>query len=254
MSIAYGSTNSHRLAIAAATNINDLKAWTHLAWLRPGSFAGGPRIWSKQSSSGQRHAASINTTGTLSFDAQRATTDATSTSSTALILSFWQCVAFTYDETDGVRSFIGSDDNPVAEVLYSSRAVGSGGTEVDAANPLYFANRDTFLSAFVGQIEEQAHFGRRFSLLEIQEWADNPYPVGAAVHILHGQNGTGTQIDLSGNNNHGTLTGAVVRHMDRHPPVTVSRRRWWAAVAAAGGVVVNPLSGRGGGAAWPLAA
>lgn len=254
MSIRYGPTNSDRLVIPAATNINDLKAWTHLVWCRPTVF-NAFRIWSKQSTSLQRHAGLISgTSGFLSHDVQRATTDGALTTSTPLILELWQCIAFTYDETDGPRVFVGSQDRAMTEALYSSRTVGTGGTEADAAAPLFFANRDTLASAFNGQIDEQAHFARRMKIHEIQQWADDPYPSGAAVHIIHGENGVGTQIDRSGNGNHGTITGPTVTSLDRLPSGIISRRRWWASVAAPGGVVVNPMTGRGGGAAWPLAA
>lgn len=256
MSIRYGATNSDRLSIAAATSINDLKAWTNIGWYRASSFAsGGLRMWAKQSSSLQRHAGAIaNSSGALAHDAQRATTDGAATSSTPLILEVWHCVAFTYDETDGPRIFLGTHDRVVSEVLYASRAVGTGGTEVDAAAPLYFANRDTHASAFIGQIQEQAHFARRMDLHEIQRWADEPYPEGAAVFILHGQNLVGVQTDLSGNGNHGTVVGPALHSFDRPALAEVKRRRWWASVAAPGGVIVNPMTGRGGGAAWPLAA
>jgi hypothetical protein len=241
MSLRYGAVNSDRLTIAASGTVNSLTAWTNIGWFRPSGFGGGGlRMWAKQSSSGGRHAGAIgNSAGVLTHDAQRATTDAGATSSTALLVDTWQCVAFTYDETDGTRIFIGTHNDPMSEVLYSSRTVGSGATEADAGNPLYFGNRDTLNAAFLGQIQEHAHFGWRMSLDEMQAWQRDPSPVGARVFIVHGQNGTGTQTDLTGNANHGTVTGATVS-FDRPEHAHVVRRRQF----------LNAVAGSSFQAAW----
>jgi hypothetical protein len=235
MSLRYGASTSDRISIAQSATVNNLTAWTNIGWFRPSGFGGGGlRMWSKQSTSNQRHAGAVNNgSGTLAHDAQRAT-DSTAVSTTTLLLDIWQCVAFTYDETDGVRIFIGTHNDPMAEVVYASRAVGSGATEADSANPLFFGNRDTLASAFLGQIQEQAHYARRMSRDELEAWRRDPSPVGAAVFIVPGQNGTGTQSDLTGNGNHGTVTGATVS-FDRPEHEHVFRRRRFLNAVAGGG-------------------
>jgi hypothetical protein len=155
----------------------------------------------------------------------------------------WQCVAFTYDETDGTRIFVGSGVSPMSEVLYASRAAGSGATEGDSANPLYFGNRDTHASAWIGQVEEQAHFGRRLSIDELRAWAREPAPWDARVYIHHGMSGPGigTQIDLTGNGNHGTISGPVLPSFERSERVSFAQTdcddwpAWRFQVVAGGG-------------------
>jgi hypothetical protein len=249
MSITYGAVNSDRLTIAASSSINNLTAWANIAWYRPTSFGGGGlRVWAKQLNGGggaQRHAGIIsNSSGALAHEASRVTTNSTCTSSTVLGLGRWQCVAFTYDETDGTRIFVGTESSPMQEVLYSARAAGSGATQLDDTKPLYFANRDTFTSAYIGQIEEQAHFGRRLSLDEMCAWQRQPYIGDARVYIHHGMSGVGvgTQIDLTGNGNHGTITGPTVPSFERLERISLAQvdcdddmPGWRFDVVAAGG-------------------
>jgi hypothetical protein len=155
-----------------------------------------------------------------------------------LLLDTWECIALTYDETDGPRIFRGTLTTPMTEVTYLTRTVSSGDTSADSGD-LWIGNRSAAgsLSAPL-RFSHYAMYSRRFELGELQahrfDW--RPRPDCLFLYDIHG---TGTQLDRSGNGRNGTVTGGSIAN---HVPIrsAASRRVLpyapYVAAAAAGRV------------------
>ena len=123
----------------------------------------------------------------------------------------WTFAASTYDESDGIRLFIGTLTSVVSEVTYRSRTVGTGTTQDSSAADLLVNNRSATLTlAMGGSLASAGLITRRLSL---QELVNLQYRVGAVRGqrvLFDARYSNGLTIpDLSGNGLHGRITGAV---------------------------------------------
>lgn len=151
-------------------------------------------------------------TGTqgMFFQITRATTNALADCESAYSNNAWQCVATTYDETDGPRIFVGSLTSALAEVSYATApTVGSGATNADNTETLKIFNRTTLVGAPAGRAGNFMFWNRRLTLGELRTHQWRPHASSGLV-VWHNYNeGTGTQRDYSGAKNTGTVTGAT---------------------------------------------
>lgn len=153
--------------------------------------------------------------GMLYFDIQRATTDLKLlASSNAIIAGIPQFVAASW-HTAGSNSdqklYKGDLVTPVAEISsYTTQQVGSGTRSVPStAFTIGNALGGESYSYFNGIIDSSIYLNRQPLLKEIIELQKRMY-VAAGTQILT-QLGisSGLQIDISGNSNHGSVTGAA---------------------------------------------
>lgn len=214
MALLFGAATTDRVSIPGAASINDITTLTMCAWIYPTAVTGG-RIWSKGSTAQKR--LNQDAGGALSTTITR-TSDSSFVSTTLLVLNTWQFVVVTYSEAAGVRGYLGNLSKPVEEMSYSSTVVGSGATGTESAGAMNWGNRQGSNSAWTsGAIEVGAYFNRVLSLTEMrlmQEYMRLRTPKGlpgcVSLHKLGYFEGTGVQYDLSGQNNHGTVTGATL--------------------------------------------
>lgn len=213
----------------SAAAIDDWTSFTLLSWCRATTLAADGdlrRIGIKSSTTGNAkdlHHAWLSALGIpqdcLRWRINRATTAANAESvANTVVQNEWMFVVGTYSEADGPRIYKGTLTALATEVSYNVRTVGIGGTNSDADGSLRWGQRVvTPLSAttgLVGDIATGLYINRILSLAEIQSlqfrFLDYMRFTEAKAAYIFGYNGTGTQPDLSGNGNAGTVTGATV--------------------------------------------
>lgn len=239
MALTFGGATTDVVTVAAHASINTLAARTVLAWLFPTSLASTKGFGGKGSAGGNMQCA-VRTTGDVDFAISRSGGLANYRTATGLITAnTWYCIGLTYDAgaTPSMHIYTGSLTAVLAEApSYTISTNGSGGTNSDASSGLLWGNIHSLNIALVGRIAIVAYFNRVLSLGEMIRWQFKPQMMSGCVNLLQvGYNGTGTQPDLSGNANSGTVTGATLtpNHVPLGPMFGGSRFQPY--VVAAGG-------------------
>jgi hypothetical protein len=152
----------------------------------------------------------------------------------------------------------GNLSNPFTEVTTYAAAlqvVGSGtSTESTSADPTIGGMALGQLRGFPGPIAWFLFFNRQLSIGELRALQHRPYKTADCIGFWH-LYGTGTQPDLSGHLDNGTVTGATA---SAHPQMGVPFGRaagWRGAFTAAAAAAINPAliqwwGGRGNGFAF----
>lgn len=208
------------------TTIRDLDPCTIVAWAMPTSIAASQRLIGKGlGGTGLRHIQL--TTTQIQNGLDRATTTA---SATANFTNFaaWGGInaryffASTNKASGGVNGdqklYLGSLTTPATEpTAYASQTVGAGTINSNAGTNLTIGNRSTGSLQWTGMIWVVGLFGAALSVDDLR-WLQTalldprfvvPRGLGCVALWRPGVNGTGPVFDESGNNNHGTITGAV---------------------------------------------
>lgn len=258
MSLTFGAVNSDRVDIGSGTTIDDLGAGANgfsiAAWLYRTGNGGNQHVITKdQATATGGWSLLIDNApieGCVRFLHWRPGGTATDyiTSGGEVSLNIWEFLAVTFKNglAPDVDIYMGDLNTGAAEASYNTTTNGSGGLGTDADMSTYIGNlqRSTAFP-FKGSIGVIAVFNKRLTLEEIQAWQFNPRMTADCVAFYElGNNGTGTQPDLSGNGNAGTVTGAT---QSDNPPLARSRRtilRGLYAVAAPAGPI-GPLLGAG---------
>lgn len=143
-----------------------------------------------------------------------------------LPLNEWTYVAMVFNASSGagelVQLYAGDRDTIATEITYSSTDDGTGTRLADAANDKWIGNVErASTSEFGGQIGQISYWSRALSLAEVQDNQFNQVCRSGCVYLSNpGFDGTGTQKDLSGNGNSGTVTGATADLSG--PPIFIS--------------------------------
>lgn len=219
MALNFGAATTDRVALGSG--LDNITAYTLMQWVFPTTRTNGRRWWSKGSSTIHQTAYWSFLSVGIEYDIPRATTAAAARTSNSMALNTWHCVAWTYDETDGPRIFLGTLTSPLVEATYALRTVGAGATTVDDGGPFHIGNLNATSVAFRGSIGTQHRWRRRMDLAELA--ANQFCPAADAdcdVAMDFGFNGTGTQANLCnlGNGINGTVTGATVSGHVPLPP------------------------------------
>jgi hypothetical protein len=125
------------------------------------------------------------------------------------------------------KLYRGTDQQPVTEVAtYSQRQVGSGTHPTDAGANGYIGNRANFNVGFPGTIEMLAIYRDRIlTLTELRDAQAGRLPLAGLVgYWLPGESGQNLVPDLSGNGNHGVVTGATLSPDGQSGRILPSRR------------------------------
>ncbi len=221
MALAFNETDD-RIAVTAAVSINDLDPFTYLAWLSHDTSGSFDRVIAKGANeekdlrlhNPEIQFAVLQTTNPLSYI----------TSDTAAPTGVWTCIAATYDNGATPRAHIyhGSLTAIVIEAASYSTSDDGIGTPTTESGNMTIGNRLDFTRGMDGRIAIIQVVDRALTLAEIRSWQFRPRFL-SGTKLLHypGLNGTGTQPDLSGNNNSGTTGGtniAVAAHVPLGPP------------------------------------
>jgi hypothetical protein len=246
MALTFVDNSSDEVQLSSANGLRDIEAGTYLARVfqtsTPASFR---YIYRANEGGGNRTFDVGGSGGTLGprLGIERAIAglgvSATPANTPHFALNTWCDFAVTWDfagaDTDQ-HLYGGNLSNPFTEATtYASQVAGSGtATESTAANPQIGGMFDTGLRAFPGRIAWLLIFNRQLSLGELRALQHRPYKTADCVGFWH-LYGTGTQQDLSGHLNNGTVTGATA---SAHPPMGIPFGRvggWRGAFTAAVG-------------------
>jgi hypothetical protein len=239
--LTFGAATSDRVNVGTSATLENHTAASYLAWVYTTTDTNSRRIYQKGLFAGNgARALSIGAaTPELSLQVNRATTILSAAANlsnfAAYALNSWVCFAGVHD-TGGANGdqklYCGNLLAPLAEPsAYSAQSVGSGAPASNAGSSAFIANTSNTNAAFQGRIALVAVFNRVLSLAELRDLQYRPRPTRGCVGFWQlGRTGTSTQMDYSGNGNHGTVTGATFSH---GPPIRPVRRRKFAASVAA---------------------
>jgi hypothetical protein len=149
------------------------------------------------------------------------------TTDAGLVVNTWYCLAVQINNAGGagdrMRLFVGDLVSPMRRCTATAVVEKSNAFTSLATAPLGLGNKTkgSPTSAISGRMGATAYLGSSLLTLgEIQSWQFAPRMMAGCVGFWRlGDNGTGTQPDLSGNGNNGTVTGAT---QSDNPPL----RRW----------------------------
>lgn len=228
MALLFGGAGTDRVDCGNNSSVNNLSAFTYLMWVYPTTLTTFRTIFDKRPNAG----ANLNrlwvpgtSTGALSLEVARATQDTWyRTTNMGFVNNAWQFAVATYDYNAAAGSLIhlyrGTLTSTVVEGSYDTVQDGSGARLADNSYTWLFGNDYSLAAPYIGRIACIGLWNRALSLLEIQEQQFHPHVTNGCIIFSHlGFNGTGTQPDLSGNGNNGTVTGTTVAdHVPLGPP------------------------------------
>jgi len=234
---------THVVNHGSAASLDDIDAFTALLWVQTDQTGDVDfMLLTKGSNVGPRFA--MNPAFAITAEMPRATDYLVINGSIGNFASWgankWVFLAVSMDiaGVDGDQMILCGDLNTIATEpsSYASQDVGSGASSDDSAGDMNIG-RLADGNRWIGEIASIMIFDTNFSVAEIQAQQFNPIPIKKPVlHTHYGFNGTGSQIDLSGNGNNGTVTGATVAdHVPLRPPFAFHDERVFvvAPVAAA---------------------
>lgn len=124
----------------------------------------------------------------------------------------WQLGIFTFPAGDQARMYFGTLTAPPSEpVAYGYAAAGSGTVGSTAGTALWVGRRPG-IASISGRIARVGYWGRVLNATERQAlWTQTAAEWAALsnARLVCAYGGTGSQTDLSGNGNHGTISGAT---------------------------------------------
>ncbi len=241
MALTFVSGGSNRVDFGSAAALDDLTAYTAILCVYPTDTTSGRRFFNKGAdNNGTAVWWDWSTAGDIACVCNRATTDATAIATSPLTQNAWQELAVTYSNALGFNVYTRPLTGLFTETSYTGTPVaGSGARLDDSAQSLIWGNRDEIDAAFGGAISCAKFFSAKLTLAELNQHAyGDPHLASNLVYAELGWNGTGTQIDYSGNGNDGAVTGATVS--DHAPTINPFRNKQMLpyVVAAASGVTI----------------
>lgn len=229
MALTFGAATSDKIDAGSASQLDDVRTGTAVAWVYPTTNSGGERVWQKSNYGNSGPTMYLLSGGGFEAYIHRNTSDlyvSTGASASEFSTNEWVFMAWVFDE-NGANSdqklFIGKLDSIVAEVgSYSSQGAGSGSFDSNASQPMYVGNgwgTDEDDKPFVGDYGFFGLWNRALTLGELRALQFQPRVTnGCLVFYDMGRSGTSTQVDWSGNGNNGTITGTT---MANHIPLFV---------------------------------
>lgn len=192
---------------------------TFAAWFNPTIADGtGRRLFNKRKTGGTEYwdvvIADYDGARTLELGRGRATAEQYSGAGNAFpALSEWYLGIFVFTAGTYPRTYIGrlSTSTPPAEVTYGYSDAGSGSVGIPSGTALWVGRRPS-IASYAGAIARVGIWNHAFDSTEIADlWTQTAAEWAAIADCLLAcaYSGTGTQSDLSGNGNDGTVNGAT---------------------------------------------
>lgn len=211
---------SERVDCGSAAMLDDLATFSMIAWAYPTgtSHAANRQMVFKGSSSSRFLALSSAGAGSFVIFSSYSTTSGTARSSNSTYsANAWQVFAGTMDAPGGGTPHLYYSSGPTSALAEPSYAAGPtspvGTIGSDASDNLLLGNANTFNRGFPGILGIAAIFNAVLSLANLEAIRQSPRFALTFSSCLGlwklGEDGTGTQHDLTGNGNNGTVTGAT---------------------------------------------
>jgi hypothetical protein len=219
MALDFTNNVSDRIECGTAASVSDITKGTIISWVYPTASPAALSILMDKRSTGAAgyRFFRYDSAEKLEFSLDRATDLNVASKNKYITLNAWQFIALTFDTAgvDGDQAlFRGTLTADVTEcALYSAQTVGEDPPVSDAADSnLHVGSSLHDLYSWRGRIAVFAIFsGVILTLAQLKEQQFRPHITGDCVlFLLPGLHGTGTQPDLSGTGNDGTVTGATV--------------------------------------------
>jgi hypothetical protein len=255
----FAASSGNLVNCGSGASIDQLTAGSTGMWVFPTSIAVDQRYWQKGlAGTGNYWGFAPDFavgSGTFGIEAQRASVNCEAISTTGVVKQdAWNFVGASWNTAGAAgdqRLFWGLSRTPASEPTYSSQTAGSGAVGDNSPADLIIANRSTGGVAMPGRIGCLVLFATRLGVSDMRDVQSllllgmqgrlHPREVRVRLpdrpRLLMFFNGTGKQLDWSGNGNHGTVTGAVTARgvvAERNTPV---RRRY--SVEDAAGVTAS---------------
>jgi len=252
-----GSTDN--VNYGSASQFDDVSVGTIMAWVRPTDFSSDAHIQAiltKNRLPFRFYVDDFN--GSLRFSIGKSGPNnviaAVESTLAGWGINRWlfAAVVFEFDNMAQSRLYSGNLGIIALEATsYSARTNGSGSRSGDASFDLQVGNAADTQGNFLDEIA-YIHYvvGRKLTLPEIQEEQFHPHPVPGTQILSIFDEGGRLVTDLSGNNNHGLITGATYVPADLGPvtfrddlrPLPIRRKLFNAAPAAVfTGELHNPI-------------
>lgn len=214
MGLVFTGADTDRVNFGSAASLDNLQALTYAVWFKTtanattteglickGTFAGQHR----------RNMAFSGGGTTINWVVDRATQDSNVNASVSVTANEWYAVFGTFDTTNGCKLYFANLTQRAALTDVTSVATaGSGAANDDSAVDLFVGNALAGSNSMRGTIATAMVWNRALSTGEMSAQIWRPHVTSGCVLFSHlGYTGTGTQRDMSGNNNNGTITGAT---------------------------------------------
>ena len=226
------------ISVGAPTILNNVNTTTWCAWIFPDTLGEGSlgRVFNKADASLIGKALFVRATAQLHFFCTRATTNCDArTTNNAIILGAWNFVAATYSEAAGGAIFVGAPGASVVESTLGTDTVGSGASSDDSGQAMLMGNVAAGTRTFDGRIANAKWFNSILTINQLSTLMRGGHcgvqPIGD--WRLFGD--ASPEPDWSGNNNPGTVTGALAANGPPTSSPFKGRKGWRGAFTAAGG-------------------
>src|SRR6185503_3581635 len=241
MALTFANTTD-RDEVTSTAAISSLPAWTWLFWLQISTFTANRVIVRKRNIG---HRITLFSTADLNISVARATTSTAYQTNSGLLstLNKWYQLMVTFDIAAGAglvhTALIGDLATALTACTFGTATDGSGAQLGDSGVNLGIRSQEGGGNSLQGVIAVAGYFNRVLTPGEGQDWLwyRNPKS-GLILHHELGFQGTGTQIDYSGNGHAGTVTGAT---QSAHAPTRnpFSRRIRYVPVVSSGGSIAS---------------
>lgn len=173
--LTFSGGGAERVTVNAAASINNMSAFTVLAWVFPTASADLRMIASKDNGTGARWYMTLAVSGNIELDVGRATTQARGVRNDGAMTttSKWYCVAGVHSTGSAPLVYIGDLSTALADGTYGTSQAGSGAQNDDSGDPFMWGNDGTTFG-FPGRISMGAVFGAALSLSDCRSWQKAP--------------------------------------------------------------------------------
>lgn len=223
ISLTFGAATSDRVDCGSAATLNNLDPFTWMGAVYPTTLTDTRKISTK---GGNKRWEISGTAGNIRLRVAQATTAADYTTNTTPLatLNKWYFIAVSYNSAGAagqmINIYTGDWATAMSEATYGVATDGVGAVTSDAADILMIGNNAGGTLAFQGRIGHFSVYNVELTLAQIEAQRLRQF-AAANCRMFHqlGFDGTGTQLDKSGNANNGTVTGATVSaHHPYLPP------------------------------------
>lgn len=248
MSLKFGALLSDRVATTAVGTVaKNLMPFTIVAWVYPTTLSNGRGIFASMASgSAGGRQWSVRATGALRIVVDMTTTDVLLTSAAILTTNAWWFVATTVNASFVPAIYYGTPSAPV--ILSDTGTAGVGSPVAEVTPELRVGNQDINTVAWQGDIWLIGYWARALSILElegIRNWGRSVSLTPATLLMVPGcvyfavlDGNVAPQIDWTGVNGTGTVTGATTSNFPKPPTEgfrwTRRKQLWIPVVEAAG--------------------
>ena len=217
MALYFNNADTDRVVCGSNAVIDNVNTGSLVIWFNANTIDAAARLMNKGASGAFHRLSSFGAgAGRWFWQMERATTNLDFGVDVANLPNVgankWSCIACVWDSggVDGDQRMYGGDlDNPLTEATtYFRQRVGSGAVGDDSGSNLHIGNDEGVVDSFDGDIAILHYFNAHLTIGQLidQQW--HPHKISSTVGLWN-LNGTGTQADLSGNGNNGTVTGAT---------------------------------------------